>query len=137
MGSIIGYGIDFNGVVVLRGTRHIPRKESDPSIPPELFLHGDLFATFTFSTKLKLFASGHHSYIRVFFESVTFCGFDRLPSARDPAIRHANPQLFQSAVQSGNALLENLNKCGRSNQSGYFLIRWRYKIISLQFLSRL
>ena len=34
MGSIIGHRIDYDGVGALRGQRHIPSKNCNPSTPP-------------------------------------------------------------------------------------------------------
>ena len=41
MGSIIGHGIDYNGVGSLRGQRHIPSKNG-PKLPPRGIAWGDI-----------------------------------------------------------------------------------------------
>ena len=67
--------------------------------------------------------------IRIFFLFATFSLLIRLPSTGIRLIRHANPQLFESAPQSGNFWIRYESKIVWMLNLDFFF-RWRNKILS-------
>ena len=76
------------------------------------------------------FTKAPSTRIRIILNPQLFLLRILLPFTRFRRIRHTNPQLFESALQSGNVWICTESDIVWTLKSGYVLIRWRNKIES-------